>query len=68
MMRGSSTRGRGGRHLSGGCVAFQWATGLDMAGGGFETDGALVKMAVDMDVTNFPALETGFMVVGVVTS
>ena len=68
MTRGSSARGRGGRHLSGRCTAFQWAMGLDMAGGGFETGGTFVKMAVDMDVTEFPALEAGLVIVGVVTS
>ena len=49
-------------------MAFQWAVGLDMAGGGLETGGAFVKVAVDVDVTEFPALETGFMIVEVVSS
>ena len=35
--------------------------GLDIARGGFETGGAFVKMAVDMDVTKFPTLEIGFV-------
>ena len=33
-----------------------------MARGGFETSEALVKMAVDADVTEFPVLEAGFMI------
>ena len=52
--------------MSGGCLAFQWAMGLDMTRGGFETDGAFIEMAVDVDVTEFPALKAGFMVVRVV--
>ena len=51
-----------------GCLAFQWIMGLDMARGGPETDGVFVKVAVDANVTKFPALETGLMVTGVVTS
>ena len=39
-----------------------------MTRGGFEKGGALVEMAIDVDVTELPALETGFMVAGVVTS
>ena len=40
--------------------------GLDMARGPFETSGALVKWAVDADVSELPAVEAGFMVTGVV--
>ena len=47
-------------------MVFKWAIGLDVTRRGFETDRALVKVAVDMDVSEFPALEAGFMVVGVV--
>ena len=47
---------------------FQWAAGLDMARGGFETGGAFIKVAVDMDVAEFSALKAGLMVTGVVTS
>ena len=42
--------------------------GLDMTRGGLETDGALIEMAVDMDVTELPALKAGLMIVRVVTS
>ena len=42
------------------------ATGLDMAGGPLETGGAFVQRAVDMNVSEFPTLEAGFMVSGMV--
>ena len=54
--------------MSGRCMVFQWIVGLDMAGGGFETGGTFVEMAVDADVTKFPVLEAGFVIVGVVMS
>ena len=41
--------------------------GLDVAGGSLETGGAFVKGAVDVNVSELPALEAGFMVLGVVT-
>ena len=37
-----------------------------MAGGSFETGGAFVERAIDADVSEFPALEAGFMVSGVI--
>ena len=37
-----------------------------MTGGPLETSGALVKRAIDADVSKFPAMKTGFMVSGVV--
>ena len=40
--------------------------GLNVAWGSLETCGALVQMAVNVNVSKFPALETGFMVTGVV--
>ena len=43
------------------------ATDLDVARGPLETGGALVKGAVDTDVSEFPALEAGLVVAGVVT-
>ena len=67
MMRRSSAGGRGRRCLSERCTMFQWVAGLDMAGGGFEASGAFVQVTIDVDVTKFPALEAGFMIVGVVT-
>ena len=42
--------------------------GLDVAGGSLETSGALIEMAVDVDVTKFPALEAGFVITEMVTS
>ena len=45
----------------------QRALGLDMAGGSLETGGAFVEMTVDMDVAEFPALEAGFVVAGMVS-
>ena len=39
-----------------------------MAGGGLETGGTFVEVTIDADMTKFPALETGFMVAGMVTS
>ena len=47
---------------------FQWAMGLDMAGGSLEAGGALRKVIINADMTKFPALKAGLMVVGVVTS
>ena len=41
-------------------------TGLDVARGPFEAGGAFVKGAIDMDVSKFPALEAGFVVMGMV--
>ena len=41
--------------------------GLDMARGSFETGGAFVQGAIDADMSEFPALEAGFMVLGVVS-
>ena len=46
----------------------QQAVGLDMARGSLETSRAFIKVAVDADVTKFPALEAGLMIVGVVLS
>ena len=40
---------------------------LDMARGSLKASGALVQVAVDVDVSKFPALEVGFVVLGVVT-
>ena len=37
-----------------------------MARGSLETGGTFVKMAVDTDVSEFPALEAGFVVTGMV--
>ena len=65
-MRRSSTRGRGRRRLSRRSAASKGATGLDMTGGPLETSGALVERAVDADVSKLPAVEAGFMVMGVV--
>ena len=39
-----------------------------MAGGSLETGGTFVEMIIDMDVTEFPVLEAGLMVAGVVMS
>ena len=49
-----------------GCTTSQRASGLDMARGSLETSGAFVEMTVDADVAEFPALETGLMVAGVI--
>ena len=38
-----------------------------MAGGSLETGGALIQMAVDVDMTEFLALEASFMVMEMVT-
>ena len=46
----------------------EWAMDLDMARGSLETGGAFVEGTVDMNVSKFPVLEAGFMIVGVVTS
>ena len=64
MTRGSSARGQGRRFLLRRCATSQWAIGLDMAGGSLETDGTFVEVTIDVDMTEFPALETGFIVVG----
>ena len=47
---------------------FQWAAGLDMARGSLEAGGALIQVAVDVDVSEFPVLEAGLMIAGVVMS
>ena len=39
---------------------------MDVTGGPLETSGALVERAVDADVSELPAVEAGFMVLGVV--
>ena len=65
--RRSSTRGRGRRRLPRGDASSEGATGLDVAGGPFETGGALIEGAVDMDVSEFPAVKASFVVTGMVT-
>ena len=37
-----------------------------MAGGSLEADGTLVQGAINMDVSEFPTLEAGFMISGVI--
>ena len=43
------------------------AVGLDVAGRSSETGGAFIEGTIDANVSEFPALEAGFMVSGVVT-
>ena len=64
--RRSSTRGQGRRLLPGRCIPSEWAMGLDVAGRSLETGGAFVEGTVDMNVSKFPALEAGFVVLGMV--
>ena len=64
---GSSARGWGRRCLSGRCMMFQRAASLNMARGSSETNRTLVQEAVDVNVSEFPALEAGFMVSGMIT-
>ena len=45
---------------------FKQTPGLDITGGGFQTDETLIKVAIDVDVAKFPALEAGFIVMGMV--
>ena len=66
MTRGSFTRRQGRKHLLGRCTTLQWTAGLDVARRGFEASGAFVQVTVDTDVTKFPALEAGFVIVEVV--
>ena len=40
---------------------------MDVTGGPLETSGALVKWAIDADVSEFPAVKAGLMVSGMVT-
>ena len=47
---------------------FQWAMGLDMAGRSLEAGGALIEVTINADMTKFPTLKAGFIVVEVVTS
>ena len=49
-----------------GCTTLEQAAGLDMARGSLKAGGALVEVTVDVDVSRFPALKAGFMVLGVV--
>ena len=65
VVRGSSTRGQERQGLLRRHMMFEWAPGLDVTGGGFKTDGA--KVAIDVEVVEFPALEAGFIVTGRVT-
>ena len=39
---------------------------MDITWRSFETGGVLVEVAVDMDVSELPTLETGFVVIGMV--
>ena len=48
-------------------MLFERAAGLDMAGGSLKTGGTLVVMIVNVDVSEFPALEAGFVVSEMVT-
>ena len=41
---------------------FEQAMGLDVAGGSLEAGGALIEVAVDADVAEFPILEAGLMI------
>ena len=47
---------------------FQRAAGLDMARGSLKTGGPLVKTIVDMNMSEFSALEVGFIVARMVAS
>ena len=47
---------------------FQGTAGLDVARRSLETDGAFVKTTVDMNLSEFSALEVGLIVVRVVVS
>ena len=53
--------------MPGGCAASEGAAGLDVAREPLKTSGALVEGTVDANVSEFPALEAGFMVTGVVS-
>ena len=66
-MGGSSARGQGRRSLLGGCLLFEWVTGLDVAGGSLKTGRAFVQVAMDMDVPELPTLEAGLMISGVIS-
>ena len=66
-MRGSSARGRGRRRLPRRSAASEGAACLDVTGRPLETSGALVKRAVDADMSEFPAMEAGLVVMGVVS-
>ena len=46
----------------------QRTASLDMARGSLEAGGALIEVAINMDVAEFPVLEAGLMVAGVVMS
>ena len=48
-------------------TSLEWIAGLDMTWGGFKAGGTLVEVTVDMDVSKFPALEAGFMVLEMIT-
>ena len=47
-------------------MSLEWAVGLDMARGSLKTGGALIEIAVNVNVFQFPTLEAGFMVSGVI--
>ena len=47
---------------------FQQAIGLDMARGSLEAGGALIEVAINADMAEFPTLKAGLMIAGVVMS
>ena len=62
----SSARGQGRRFLPRRSTPFERATGLYVARGSLETGGAFVEGAVDMNMSKLPALEAGFVILGMV--
>ena len=66
MTRGSSIREQGGRRLPGRGTSAKGTVCLDVTGGPLETSGAFVEGAIDANMSEFPALEAGFMITRVV--
>ena len=45
----------------------EWAMGLDIVRGEFQTGGTFIEVAVHTDVPEFPILEAGFIVTWIIT-
>ena len=48
-------------------VTSEWTVGMNMTQRGFKAGGTLVKVTVNADMSEFPALKAGFIIVEVVT-
>ena len=47
-------------------MMFKQAVGLDVTRGGLETDRTFIEAVVDIDVSEIPVLEAGFIITGMI--